>query len=79
MLQILDWKFVFNSAKLCRFRFFASQDAQEVMSVSESVRVQIETLLMSPWWLRIPTRDLTDVTLSISDTCGDEEDEEDEI
>ena len=32
-------------------------------SVHESVRVQIETLLMSPWWVRIPTRDLTDVTL----------------
>ena len=43
--------------------FLASQNALEVISVSERVRVQIETLLMSPWWVRIPTRNLTDVKL----------------
>ena len=43
--------------------FLASQNALEVTSVSERVRVQIETLLMSPWWVRIPTRNLTDVKL----------------
>ena len=46
--------------------YLASQDALEVMWVTDSV---------SHWWLA----DLTDVTLASDDTYGeDEEDEEDE-
>ena len=37
-------------------------------------KIQIETLLMSPWWMRIPTRDFTDVTLMSEDTDEDDED-----
>ena len=40
--------------------FFASQGGLEVMS---------------PWWVRIPTRDLTDVTLVSEDTDEDDEDD----
>ena len=49
-----------------------SQEAPEMMSV----RVQIETLLMSPWWGRIPTWDLTDVTL-VSEDTDDHDDPDD--
>ena len=40
--------------------------ALEVMLVTESALAL--TLLTWPWWVRIPTRDLTDVTLVSEDT-----------
>ena len=33
---------------------------------------------MSPWWVRIPTRELTDVTLVSEDADEDDEDDEDD-
>ena len=50
--------------------------------VSESVRVQIETLLMSPWWVRIPTGDSRQDTqeddADDADGVDDEDDDDDE-
>ena len=40
-------------------------------SVSESVSDTVEpTWLMWPWWVKIPTEDFTDETLTINDTYG---------
>ena len=54
----------------------ASQDALEVMPVSESVTPVFVTLLLWLWWGRIPIEDLIDVTLVSEDTDGDDEDDE---
>ena len=64
--------------------FLASQDALEVMWVSEllsesALALNFKLKLMWPWWVRIPTRDLTDVTLVSEDTddSNDSDDHDD--
>ena len=56
----------------------ASKDALEVIGVT----LQIETLLMSPWWVRIPTGDSRQDTqeddADDADGVDDEDDDDDE-
>ena len=47
------------------------------MLVTDSLMLAL-TRLMWPWWVMIPTEDLTDVTLEIEDTDEDDENDEDE-
>ena len=50
---------------LCAMKRYRSHD-------SESLTGQIEpTLLMWPWWVKVPTEDFTYVTLAIDDTYGE--------
>ena len=54
--------------------FLASPDAIEVMFVTYSLTESALalTLLMWPWWVKIPTEDFTDETLVSEDTYGDD-------
>ena len=84
-IQVLLCQASLNFLVLLQRIVFFSVTRGSRSDVSEFVRDQMVAFLMSPWWVRIPTGDLTDVTLVSEDTDKSkddedvENDEEDEI